>query len=347
MAKGDLIGQARDTVARIKASGLSIYDPLQDRPDLYLATPALQAWLGQRLDGLNLNYPLRTRSKVLKQAVAKELGYPVPEQFQKCRPRFLGQNFDTYVQKANNLQIWNEEVSPERRYVVVSVAGDHNVNGLRVVTGTDLAVLDTTGTLTSKYQAKIKAMPAADLLGSSSDTDHFMRILAGKLPVGGNKVGVRELDRAKLLPIGDVFTRLQRLVGQTFRNPGLDQERNRGALLHDLVQKSLGAAGYADTGQFPDVPDQLLEIKLQTSPTVDLGLVSPDSVEQISDIPQARHCDVRYAVLFASIDKEHVRLNRLVLTTGADFFRHFTKFGGLTVNKKRQLHLPGDFFHNT
>ena len=43
-----------------------------------------------------------------------------------------------------------------------------------------------------------------------------------------------------------------------------------------------------------------MEVKLQTSPTIDLGLVRPDSTA-VLDIPkiggkQLRHCDVRYAV---------------------------------------------------
>ena len=70
-----------------------------------------------------------------------------------------------------------------------------------------------------------------------------------------------------------------------FVNAGFDQERNRGAALHALVCKALGYAGYQDDGQFPDVRHQLLEVKLQTSPTIDLGLVRPDSTEPL-DVPQ-------------------------------------------------------------
>src|SRR5207302_9984054 len=99
--------------------------------------------------------PLRTRSKVVKSAVCKILGYPIPAYFQKTQPRFPGQAFDTYVQKSNNLQVWNEELAPSRRYVLIRCLPDDLIGKVKVVTGDTLALLDTTGTLTQKYQASI------------------------------------------------------------------------------------------------------------------------------------------------------------------------------------------------
>ena len=101
---------------------------------------------------------------------------------------------------------------------------------------------------------------------------------------------------------------------------------------------------WRDSGQFPDVKEHLLEIKLQTSPTIDLGLVCPDSTEPIDDLPMFRHCDVRYAVFYGSLVPLGVQLKYVVLSTGADFFEHFHLFGGLVVNRKYQIPLPGDFF---
>ena len=75
---------------------------------------------------------------------------------------------------------------------------------------------------------------------------------------------------------------------------GFDQERNRGAELHKLVCQRLGYLDYRDDGQFPDVRHQLLEVKLQSSPTIDLGLVCPDSEEALHvqkiEGRQIRHC---------------------------------------------------------
>jgi hypothetical protein len=151
-----------------------------------------------------------------------------------------------------------------------------------------------------------------------------------------------------LLPIRVVFKRLASLVGHTFADVGYDQERNRGAELHRLVCLKLGYKDYQDTGRFPDIRHQLLEVKLQTSPTIDLGLVQPDSHEPL-DIPrirgmQIRPCDVRYALFHAHTDGTQVVLTHFYLTTGEAFFSRFPQFQGKVVNKKLQIPLPGNFF---
>src|SRR2546427_6690890 len=138
----------------VAKSGKSIYDRLHDSPDLFLAGGDLESILGDRLLGFDLNYPLRTRSKVLKSKICEILGYPVPTSFKKSKPRFPGQDFDTYIQKSNNMQICNQQIVRTRRYVIVRLDDASKVVGVRVVTGEVLAKLDTTGTLTKKYQAK-------------------------------------------------------------------------------------------------------------------------------------------------------------------------------------------------
>ena len=138
----------------IAKSGKDIYDSLNDSPKFFLVDEDLEAILRAGLVGLDLNYPLRTRSKVLKSKICEILGYPIPSSFKKSKPRFPGQDFDTYVQKSNNLQIWNEEITPTRRYVIIRLDEGSKVVGIRVVTGEVLEKLDTTGTLTKKYQAK-------------------------------------------------------------------------------------------------------------------------------------------------------------------------------------------------
>jgi hypothetical protein len=154
----------------ISKSGKNIYDSLHDSPDFFLAGGDLEAILRAGLVGVDLNYPLRTRSKVLKSKICEILGYPVPASFKKSKPRFPGQDFDTYVQKSNNLQIWNEEITPTRRYVIIRLDEGSKVVGVRVVTGEVLAKLDTTGTLTKKYQAKSRSPVTQSVLVSHSDS---------------------------------------------------------------------------------------------------------------------------------------------------------------------------------
>jgi hypothetical protein len=337
-------------VAAIRSSGLSIYDPIAiGDPDLWIPSPELQALLDDGLRGISLEgLPIRTRSKVVKERICKILGYSVPKSFQKSQPRFPGQAFDTYVQKSNNLQIWNEELSPTRRYVLIRVSDDNIITKVKVVTGQALAILDTTGTLTSKYQARCIPGEKSTELIASTDTTLLASFVTDGVDLCHVATPVKHPQAGELLPIEAVFQKLSKLIGQSFINAGIDQERNRGADLHRLVCAALGYASYQDDGQFPDVRHQLLEVKLQTSPTVDLGLVRPNSTEAL-DVPmiegsQIRHCDVRYAIFYGRIVGNLVELTHLFVTTGEAFFGRFAQFQGKVMNAKLQIPLPDDFF---
>ena len=113
-------------VHAIRRSGLTIYDPIPaERQELFIASKALEGILRESLVGFSLEgLALRTRSKVIKTEICKAIGYPVPGSFKKTQPRFPGQNFDVYIQKSDNLQVWNEELDAARRYVLVRVDED-------------------------------------------------------------------------------------------------------------------------------------------------------------------------------------------------------------------------------
>jgi len=85
-----------------------------------------------------------------------------------------------------------------------------------------------------------------------------------------------------------------------------------------------------------------------TSPTIDLGLVHPNSFEPI-DVPmiqdrQIRHCDCRYAVFYAKTNGVDVKITNIYLTTGEAFFSRMSQCKGLVSNDKYQIYLPRDFF---
>lgn len=344
-----VIASARRYRVNIAASGLTIYDPIRvGDPNLWIPSEELEALLNEQLVGIDLTgLPLRTRSKFVNGRICQALGYPTPTSFRRVRPRFPGQNFDKYVQKSTNLQVWNEEVSPNRRYVVIGVDGSNVIFRVRVATGDTMADLDTTGALTQKYQARVvQRDEAAELVVGTDNPGLAAQTrddadLSALSPVAYPEAGF-------LLSIREIYQRLLALLDTTVPYLGSDQERNRGAELHRRICATLGYSSYLDHGQFPDIRHQLLEIKLQTSPTIDLGLVTPSSTEPI-DVPvlagyQVRHCDVRYAVLYGVATGEIVTLTNLYVTTGTAFFTRFRAFGGKRINKKLQIRLPSDFF---
>jgi hypothetical protein len=346
---------AQDYKTAIEQSGKDIYAPIAVGDELWIPTPQLEELLNQGLFGLDLSgLPIRTRSKVVKAAVCRALGYPVPVSFKKTKPRFPGQELDINGQKKPNppknlnLQIWNEQLSPTRRYALIQIDENHRVSKIKVINGQELALFDTTGKITTKYQARLDTRIAVYDLISPFDTMPILPHVCAGLRFGADTGPTDDPVSGGLLPIAEIFYCLSRLLGLTFLDPGRDQERNRGAVLHRLVCEALGYGSYGDNGRFPDVRHQLLEVKLQTSPTIDLGLVSPDSLEPL-DIPHLgltppRHCDTRYAVFQARTDGSFVTLDKLAVVTGADFFTRFRRFEGKVQNGKLQIPLPKDFF---
>lgn len=338
----------------ISASGFSIYNTIEvGDPNLWIPSKELEIMIDAKLGGISLKgLPLRTRSKVVKQKICEALGYPVPETFNKTKPRFPGQNFDTYIQKSNNLQVWNEELSPTRRYVIIKVDSKNKIELVRVVNGDTLALLDTTGTLTQKYQARLVVGDSSTELISKTDTDNLLPITKNFDPSTVELIKPTDYPQeGNLMPIEEIYKRLVPLVGESFANLGQEQERNRGAILHKLICEALGYKNYRDNGRFPDITHQLLEVKLQTSPTIDLGLVTPDSKDPL-DFPkvegkQMRHRDVRYAIFKAELIQNKISITNIYLVTGKDFFSRFTRFEGKILNKKLQIPLPTDFFDDT
>jgi hypothetical protein len=252
---------------------------------------------------------------------------------------------DVYVQQSRNLQVWNEEVDASRRYVIVILDGEV-IKDVKVVSGSDLAEFDRTGTVTSKFQAARHGGATGSRLVSTVDTPRFIDRLA-PTDHGLTHSPVNQPEPGKILSIAAAYRLLMPMVGTSYPLVGAAQERRRGTLVHRDVCKRVCSGPFADHGQFPDVLSQLLEVKLQLSPTVDLGRELPSSDQPVSaanGVVSAQ--DVRYAVFYANASESEFTITGLVMVTGADFFSEFHQFGGKTSNRKLQLRLPPAWFDN-
>lgn len=333
---------------KILASHPSIYDPPADAlgEEFYTANE-LELLLKDRLVGSDdlAGLPIKTRSKVAKELLCEALGYDTPASFPRISPRFPHLNADLYVQVASNLQLWNQDVDASRRYVILIVKGDWVVD-VHVIAGADLALLDRTGTLTSKFQASRIDEFAGSRLVSAEDTQDFISALrpSREIPEGVSPVVLPE--PGEVLDIGSVYDALFPMVGLHFDDPGMLQDRNRGSVVHREACKRLGLSRFADNGQFPDVLSQLLEVKLQLARTIDLGLELPESSSLVASTNNLLAVkDVRYAIFYAKRLETAFQITSLVVVTGADFFREFRQFGGLVSNSKLQLRLPARWFN--
>lgn len=334
-------------VKNITKSGISIYDKIDStNPYIYIPTNELEYILSKALIGMSLgNLPLRTRSKVVKKAICTALGYPVPSSFKKSHPRFPGQHFDVYIQKTQNVQIWNEDVDSTRRYIFLHVDNNDIITAIKIVIGSELVQYDRTGKLTKKYQATMKSY--GKNFCSSTDSNNVINWITPP-PTALTNVSPNSYPaRNQLLAISEVYQRLLPMVGQAINYLDAVQERNRGAELHSMICAHLGYSTYEDDGTYPDIANQLLEVKLQTSPTIDLGMHSPTDGECIMSIGDTSFFsqDMRYAIFNGYIDKNKIILKNLYLVTGEDFTNYFPLFKGKETNSKIQFTLPHGFFN--
>jgi hypothetical protein len=346
MNVGDL-QSAKAVRESIIAAAPSIYDQSATALTGLFYTPTeLELLLADDLTGRAdlANWPIRTRSKVAKSLVAEALGYSVPSSFRKVNPRLPHPNLDVYAQQSGNLQVWNQEVDAARRYVVLILHQDV-IADVKVIAGADLAQFDTTGTLTSKFQASRIHPSSGSVLVSPSDTDALISLFEPTDNIPGAVSPVALPSSGKVLKIATVFDRLRPLVGQSFAEPGLTQERNRGTVLHREACALLGLSHFADNGQFPDVLSQALEVKLQLAGTVDLGLELPESATPVAatnGVLTVR--DIRYAIFYGLRNGSTFTISELVVSTGQDFFKEFRQFQGRVTNSKLQLKLPTAWF---
>ncbi len=336
-----------DYVGNIKKSGLTIYDFIsKDDKELYIPNNELESILDKEMRGFSVDgLALRTRSKIVKSEVCRALGYPVPLSFKKTQPRYIGQNFDTYIQESLNVQIWNELVDPDRRYVFFRVNDEKVISRVKVIMGAELIKYDRTGTLTQKYQATMITRNTS-MLFSKSDTSRIDKWATDDASVLVDVSPNSMPKKNHLLRITSVYTRLLPMVGKSIDYLDAVQERNRGAELHKMICEHLGYSKYEDDGSYPDLVNQLIEIKLQTSPTIDLGLHSPEDGADVvvTSGTTFKSEDIRYVVFEGEVNSDKILLKYLYMVNGKDFTEAFPLFKGNGTNAKLQLSLPSDFF---
>lgn len=315
-----------------------------------LSKEELQQKLAAGLIGKSyFGLPLRSRSKIAKQDVCIALGYDIPKSFAKTKPKFPCQQFDLYLQKSNNLQIWNDDIDPSRRYAIVSLDENDTVQAVKVIDGDELKRLDSTGALTTKYQARIQKDQTQHTTNDSLDAvyEELEKALS-EIP---NYSSFDDPDPITLLAIDSLYGFIrEKIRGKRIHTDNFVQERTIADQAAALISDLLGYSDYHDDGQFPDLKNQLLEIKLQMSPTIDLGQHLPNETIPIGLTYQGKLIDAsvcRYAVIVAHrVSENEIELDDLYIASGEHFFEIFTLFGGKVQNAKLQIPLPIDFWED-
>ncbi len=320
---------------------MTIYDTNDIDSENWLNNNELKKLLDIGLIGFQSNTAPRTRSKAYKQKICEVLGCKIETSFKKTQPRFPIQNFDLYIQSSNNLQIWNEVIDLNRRYVIIRIDSMGKYITLKIINGTDLIMFDSTGKLTSKFQAILNIKDIENKLYSKQDTENITQYITYSSTLNKKTLPSSLPRENELLTIDKIYSELLEIIGISFDN--IASDRVRGDKIHEFVSRKLGYETFSDNGQFPDIRNQLLEVKAQASPTIDIGKEDPkcDRLQEYGDLYFSNE-DIRYAIIYIEIGETVTTIKNIIMVNGKSFFKVFKPMNG--VNTKIQLPLPKNFF---
>jgi hypothetical protein len=121
--------------------------------------------------------------------------------------------------------------------------------------------------------------------------------------------------------------------------------KNRGQALEKKVLELLGYEVNENDllyGAYPDIRNQLLEVKVQDSPTVDLGKFSPEKEEMVIENSDLTTFDVRYLIALTNPKTEIIE--GIILSPGEKLGELFSYVS--TESYKCQRAIPISFFES-
>ena len=129
-----------------------------------------------------------------------------------------------------------------------------------------------------------------------------------------------------------------KLIGTTLDG---GDTKTRGQALERRVLDLLGFGGNSKlVGGFPDVPNQLLEVKVQDTQTIDLGLYSPQFKESVGNFVGYTTEDVRYLIALTN-PHTHI-IDGVILSSGLHLGDGFSYVSDKSFKCQRSI--PMEFF---
>lgn len=285
----------------------------------------------------------------------------------KWVPKFKRQYIDTYLVtsgKSYNLQVWNRNPTSDFpqityknnnyslkasdvRFVFGKINEESNTIESIVVTTPKKIVsrFGKFGVPTSKQQLIIPSLAREKILSLDNNTmfyednSEIKNLLTTE--INSTSKNVKTLAKTDLLSLAVIYKKVKDIVGYQFNS---HSTRQKGAELEKLIIEKLGY-NIPDSleAQYPDIPNQLLEVKVQESQTIDLGRYSPQNEEVPDNIknPAFTTRNIRY--LIALTDKNTNKVTGLFIGPGSSLDINFTYI--YDKSSKYQRSIPMDFFN--
>lgn len=278
-------------------------------------------------------------------------------------PKILAELIDTYIVTSGdkyNLQVWNrppngdvplvqyangEIISPKDiRLVLVKIDLERSVIGSIVILTPQYIEehIGPFGKPTKKNQLLISDRERELILCSGGfyfnpDTEAVSAISRREFVKPSKKA--QEFDIESILSL-DVIGSIakEHLLGKEIL--GKDT-KTRGQYLERMVLNALGYGEESElVGDYPDIPNQLLEVKTQDSQTIDLGKFSPQYEEQFCPPLQFTTKDTRYLIALTNPTK-HI-IEGIILSCGQHLEDRFTYVS--EESNKWQRYIKMSFF---
>jgi hypothetical protein len=256
-------------------------------------------------------------------AMAENTEYEIVPPKGKGIPRIVREFVDTYIVtsgKSYNLQVWNRIPASNTLLIKYESGESLQCNDVRFIfvridisKATIASIIILTpdyiekrfgkfGKPTIKHQLLISAKARAAIYESEDKILTFpdSKKLSYYIKHDYSSPKSSMLEEPELKNLYSI-TLLKKVVAEKLIGKKLDAAatKNRG---QDLERKTLELLGYAGNtgdllyGGFPDIKNQLLEVKVQDSPTVDLGKFSPEKEEFVIKEMNITTFDVRYLI---------------------------------------------------
>lgn len=321
-----------------------------------------------RTDGsYNRKLIARTLEKHSLPEAALEGSYEIVPPKKKGIPKIVREFIDTYIVTSGssyNLQVWNRIPASQTLLIKYETGESLKCNDVRfVMTKVDIEseevsciVIATPDYLVRKFGKFGKPTIKHQLLISSKirqkiyeSEDKIMFFKDSKklsylirhdfLPPKSNMV--EEAKSNEVLAMDLIKTMVaEKLIGYKLVS---DSTKNRG---QSLERKVLELLGYEPTpsdllyGAFPDIPNQLLEVKVQDSQTVDLGKFSPEIEEIVNQKLNITTFDIRYLIALTNPKTEVIE--GIILSPGEKLGEVFSYVSDQSFKCQRSI--PMAFF---
>lgn len=259
----------------------------------------------------------------------------------KGMPKLINQLIDVQLitkgdkRSSFNFQVWNR-LPNSKKLLCLSQKGEPIYgNDIRYVFGfheDQSSIISTIGIFTGheietylrkKPFSSSKTIKEQMILSEPFKLETRQRFLEKSMVIGSDNLMIPEIPLAEKIqrirdnqicfqdPPSEGYSELlslQELSEVILSNVGSFVRENQGTRLdgQQLERSILESLGYCFTSleaQFPDIRNQLLEIKIQDSQTVDLGRYTPVNIETIKDLgPNITTEDIRYFILLVEKD---------------------------------------------